>query len=139
VAILKDGFETITYTNQATEDEKALAEFGIAVATNTIKQKEGANAYRDAAKASLEVMNAIHIGGPIGNVIARSSYDAVKNLDFYDAKRSVLKDGFKAIINNPKTTPEQKAIAQCGIKSISGNISDINASMSGSALMQSLF
>lgn len=110
---LGDGFKAIVRDPLATQDEKALAKYGMQIAADRVKDAT-------AAKAMLTVMEAIHSAapGPVGSVIAKMSFDAAKEADNPSDRRDILHKGLHAVADNPGATEEEKerageAIEKC--------------------------
>jgi len=132
--IQKEGFEAILKNPATTEDEKTLANLGITFGSHYMQDIS-------AARARNKVLNTIigGISGPIGSVIAKVTYDSGVSVEYASEQRMLQRDGFEAIINNPKTTDEQKALARHGINVGDDYMTDSSAAKARNQILQELY
>jgi len=132
--VQKNGLEIIAGHSKTTEDEKTLANLGITFGSHYMQDIS-------AARARNKVLNTIigGISGPIGSVIAKVTYDSGVSVEYASEQRMLQRDGFEAIINNPKTTDEQKALARHGINVGDDYMTDSSAAKARNQILQELY
>jgi hypothetical protein len=109
--VLWSGYNAIINNPAATEDEKAIAKLGDNIANNTLNIQEH-------NRIAFPIMRSIagSVGGPIGTVLAQVTHKAASNTEKAESANQVIWAGYDAIINNPQSTEQQKAIAKFGDK-----------------------
>lgn len=109
-AISRDGLKAIAKNETTSPQEKALASLGITFGGHTMPDQ-------DAATARLAVLRELSkpLSGDLTDNIAKVSLTASGGQTWSSA-RAILKDGFEAILANPKASTEEKELAQLGIQ-----------------------
>ena len=105
-----EGYNAIVANPDTTEDEKAVARLGNAIAGHSLDIQEH-------NRLGFPIIRALSgtISGPIGHVLAKVSYDAANNTKYAKSANQALWEGFEAIAKNPNSTDLEKTLAQEGI------------------------
>ena len=131
------GFDSIISNSNITQDEKDIAGLGVKFGTHLDDIKDSS-----VAKARNEVLSALinPCGGSIGQVIAKVTYDAGVKTQYASEQRTVQQDGLEAIVSNSKTSEDEKALAQLGIKfgTHDIDIGDVNVTRARNVILKVL-
>jgi hypothetical protein len=109
--VLWNGYNRILSSPATTDDEKAIARFGDAVSRVTMDLVE-----HNRVAFPLIKSLAWPVNGPVGHVLGKIIYDTANNVKLAKTANEVLWKSYDAIIDNPRTTDDEKAIARLGRK-----------------------
>ncbi|MHC9542670.1 MAG: hypothetical protein AB9903_24435 [Vulcanimicrobiota bacterium] len=109
--ILKKGLETIASNPNTSNDEKAMANMGLDFGNDYMYNDQAARAQSIVVKTLVDPPS-----GPIAQVLAKTTLNSYNSgtIQWKDA-RKIIKEGLEAIIKNPGTSEDEKAIARMGI------------------------
>jgi len=132
--IQKEGLASMVANSGTTQDEKTLAGLGITFGDHYMYDVS-------AARTRNVVLQTIigGIGGAMGSVIAKVTYDAGVAVKTAEEQRAIQRQGFEAILANPDTTEEQKLLAQRGIDVGDHYMYDTSAAKARNIILQELF
>ncbi|MHB2019084.1 MAG: hypothetical protein ACYCW6_19215 [Candidatus Xenobia bacterium] len=112
--ILHHGLEMIGRQDAATDQERALADFGL-------KADGAISIVEDAAKAEYAVTQALRDGvkGPPEQALAGVAYTTAKAVEKWSSADAILQEGFKVILQESASDPHRE-LAQLGLQTGQG-------------------
>jgi hypothetical protein len=113
-AIIQQGFKSIMEHPDTTKEEKAVADIGYWFSICSDPDHEAELA--DVLKLQYNLMNKVTSGidEPVGEFIVKTALDAAAEARKDTTKKSILLQGFQAIMAHPDTTQEEKKTAEIG-------------------------
>jgi len=116
-----------------TQDEKTLAGLGITFGDHYMYDVS-------AARTRNVVLQTIigGIGGAMGSVIAKVTYDAGVAVKTAEEQRFIQKDGLQAIKENPKSSQDEKTIAELGIVFGDSYMNNTSATKARNVVLQTI-
>lgn len=107
--VLWKSYNVIIDSADTTDEEKAVARVGNKAASNTLDVVEH-------NKIAFPLLKALSAGvqGPMGNIVAKSSYDAAQNVHYAETANRIFWSAYSEMLSNPKVAEAERAIAALG-------------------------
>ncbi|MGV8124516.1 MAG: hypothetical protein AB2L14_32615 [Candidatus Xenobiia bacterium LiM19] len=107
--VLWKSYNVIINSAETTDEEKAVARVGNKAASNTLNVVE----HNKIAFPLLKAISA-DLQGPMGNIVAKSAYDAAQNVQYAETANRIFWSAYSEMLSNPKVAEAERAIAALG-------------------------
>lgn len=132
--IMREGFDAIIKNPGTSDDEKVIARMGLDFGDDYMYNDQSARIQAEAMKAIANPPP-----GTMAQVLAKTSINAYNSGSMqWEAARKIMKEGFQAILNNPKSSDTDKTLAQMGIDVGKDSMPDSDAAEMRLGIMQKI-